>query len=228
MSESINMIDLTESDDENTPPSPCREKSFSISTMSNAKLKSAVVPLCENRRILNEVTNTVETVTNAANALNTVANVVNAVNTVVNVANTVANVANTVNTVANAVNTVPNVANTVNTVANAVNTVPNVANTVNTVANAVMHHLTGSTISSQVNTQRVSGQNTEGFGCNYNQSSVNSHRRNKQSRNHNNRPYDRNRHDNQYRQNRYGSTDSPSWRNNTQLLTFVEVAMECY
>ena len=162
MSESINMIDLTESDDENIPPSPCKEKSFS--TVSNVKLKSAAAPLSENRRILNEVTNTVG----------------------------------------------------------------NVANTVNTVANAVVHRLTGSRISSQVNTQRVSSQNTDGFGRNYNESSVNSHRRNNHFRNHNKRPYDRTRGDNQYRQYRYGSTDSPSRRNSTQLLTNVEVAMECY
>ena len=150
MSESLNMIDLTESDDENIPPSPCREKTFSISTVSNTKVKSSVVPLGENRRILNKVTNAVEIVDNA----------------------------------------------------------------VNTVASAAVHCLTGSTISTQVSTQRVSSQNTSGFGHNYNQSSVNSHRRNNQSRNHNNRPYDRNRGHNQYRQNRYGSTDSPSRRNN--------------
>ena len=187
------MIDLTESDDENTPPTPCREKSFS--TVSNAKLKSSVAPLGENRRMLNEVTNTVETVANA------------------------------VDTVANAVVPLGENRRVLNEVTN---TVENVANTVNTVANAVVVRLTGSTISSQANTQRVSDQNTDGFGRNYNQSSVNSHRRNNQFRNHNNRPYDRTRGDNQYRQNRYGSTDSPSRRNNTQLLTYVEVAMECY
>ena len=199
LSESINMIDLTESDDENTPSSPCREKSFS--TVSNVKLKSAAAPLSENRRILNEVTNTVETVANVANAVDTVAN---------------ANVPLGENS------------RILNEVTNTVGNVANVANIVNTVANAVVHGLTGSRISSQVNTQRVSSQNTDGFGRNYNESSVNSHRRNNQFRNHNKRPYDRTRGDNQYRQNRYGSTDSPSRRNNTQLLTYVEVAMECY